>query len=184
MPWRTGLGIIVFRLKEIQSSTLTGTRYSDPWNPSSARLLHSGPPVHIEEKVGNTWFEVSLILIPASEGQHHRFFVQYHDITDHKRFEEQLRKEGVTQIEQNMEQFQILNDQIRNPLQAIRGFVDLNCVQYKERIFEQINILDSLVDRLDRGWVESEKVRKFLLRNYLRHDVPNPDHEDSDGGHI
>jgi PAS domain S-box-containing protein len=149
-----------------------------------SRLLHSGPPVHIEEKVGNKWFEVSFLLIPASEGQHHRFFVQYHDITDHKRFEEQLKKEGVTQIEHNMEQFQILNDQIRNPLQAIRGFVDLNCVQYKERIFEQINILDSLVDRLDRGWVESEKVRRFLLRNYLRHDVPNPNREDSDGGDI
>lgn len=70
------------------------------------------------------------------------------------------------QIEQNMEQFQILNDQIRNPLQAIMGYINLDCVLYRERIMEQIERVDNLVSCLDHGWVESEKVRKFLLRHY------------------
>jgi len=147
-------------------------------------LLHSGRPVHFEEKNQDEWLEISFILIPGSEGQNPRFFVQYHDITDHKRFEEQLKKEGITQIEQNMEQFQILNDQIRNPLQAIMGYVNLDCFQYRERIMDQIMMIDSLVDRLDRGWVESVKVRRFLLRHYRDNtdDVPDPMSGAKDGG--
>jgi PAS domain S-box-containing protein len=134
-------------------------------------IITSGRPVHFEEKDGNEWFEISLIPIPPAQGQNIRIFVQYHDITDHKKFEGQLKKEGITQIEQNMEQFQILNDQIRNPLQAIMGYVNLDCIKYRKRILEQVGLIDTLVKRLDRGWVESEKVRSFLLRHY-RH---NPD---------
>jgi hypothetical protein len=103
--------------------------------------------------------------------------LQYHDITDHKRFEEQLKKGGITQIEHNMEQFQILNDQIRNPLQAIMGYVNLDCAHYREHITEQISLIDTLVDRLDYGWVESEKVRRFLIRHYRY----NPDNEPKSG---
>ena len=147
-------------------------------------LLHSGRPVRFEEKYRDKWFEISFILIPGSEGQNPRFFVQYHDITEYKRFEEQLKKEGITQIEQNMEQFQILNDQIRNPLQAIMGYVSLDCFQYRERIMDQIRLIDSLVDRLDRGWVESVKVRRFLLRHYRDspEDLPDPMSGEIDGG--
>jgi PAS domain S-box-containing protein len=139
-------------------------------------VFRSGWPVRFEEKDGDEWFEISLLLITGPEGQPPRIFVQYHDITDHKRFEEQLKKEGITQIEQNMVQFQILNDQIRNPLQAIMGFVNLDCVHYRERIISQIVRIDTIVDRLDRGWVESEKVRRFLLRHYRFNPdtVPDP----------
>jgi two-component system, response regulator PdtaR len=147
-------------------------------------LLQSNRPVHFEEKDQDEWFDISYILIPATEGHRHRFLIQYHDITDYKQLEKQLRKEGITRIERNMEQFQILNDQIRNPLQAIRGFVDLNCVQYRERIIEQIMLIDSLVDRLDRGWVESEKVRRFLIRHYLGGDSQNPGYDENEGGQI
>jgi PAS domain S-box-containing protein len=129
-------------------------------------ILRSGQPVRFEEKNQDGCFEISLILIAGAEGQTSQIFVQYHDITDHKRLEEALKKEGRNQIELNMEQFQILNDQIRNPLQAIMGYVNLDCAQYRENIMVQIKLVDTLVDRLDRGWVESEKVRNFLLRHY------------------
>jgi two-component system, response regulator PdtaR len=135
--------------------------------------IESGRPVHFEEKDENEWFEISVIPIPRPEGQNFWIFVQYHDITDHKMFEAQLKKEGITQIEQNMEQFQILNDQIRNPLQAIMGYVNLDCLRYQGRILDQIGLIDTLVKRLDHGWLESEKVRRFLLRHY-RH---RPDDE-------
>lgn len=129
-------------------------------------IICSGLPLRFEEKCGNDWFEISLILIPGSEGQNPRVFVQFHDITAYKKFEEQLKKEGITQIEHNMEQFQILNDQIRNPLQAIMGYVNLDCVHYRDRILDQIGLINNLVARLDRGWVESDKVRRFLLLRY------------------
>ena len=131
-----------------------------------SEVLKSGIPVRFEEKRDHEWFEVSLHLINGPGGLLKRVLVQYHDITDHKMFESQLKKEGITQIEQNMEQFQILNDQIRNPLQAIMGYVSLDCIHYRERILDQIAVIDTLVDRLDHGWVESEKVRRFLLRHY------------------
>ncbi|MDO9326768.1 MAG: response regulator, partial [Methanoregula sp.] len=108
-------------------------------------LLHTGRPVRFEEKTGDEWFEISLLLITGPEGLNQRIFVQFHDISDHKRFEEQLKTEGITRIEQNMEQFQILNDQIRNPLQAIMGYVNLDCVHYRERIMDQIGLLNNIV---------------------------------------
>jgi len=88
------------------------------------------------------------------------------DITDRKHFEDRLRKEGVSQIEQNMEQFQILNDQIRNPLQVIKGYVELDKGEFSDQINEQIQIIDNLVTQLDLGWLESEKVRSYLFRHY------------------
>jgi len=137
-------------------------------------VFRSGLPVRFDEKNGEGWFEISLHLVERLEGSGQRVFVQYHDITDHKRFENQLKKEGMTRIEQNMEQFQILNDQIRNPLQAIMGYVNLDCVRNQERIMEQIKLIDNLVSRLDQGWVESEKVRRFLLRHYRDNPDDNP----------
>jgi two-component system, response regulator PdtaR len=147
-------------------------------------VIHSGRSVRFEEKNGEEWFEVSLILINGNQEVNSRIFVQYHDITDHKKFEMDLKKEGITQIEQNMEQFQILNDQIRNPLQAILGYVNLDCVRYRERIIDQICVIDSLVSRLDHGWIESEKVRHFLLRHYryYRSDESDPDSRTTRGG--
>jgi two-component system, response regulator PdtaR len=128
--------------------------------------LHYSRTLRFEEKAGTDWFEISLNPITGSDPDRPLVLVQYHDITDHKQLEEKLKTEGITQIEHNMEQFQILNDQIRNPLQAITGYVSLDCVKYQERIREQIGMIDNLVARLDHGWVESEKVRKFLLRHY------------------
>jgi hypothetical protein len=71
-----------------------------------------------------------------------------------------------------MEQFQILNDQIRNPLQAIMGYIDIDCTVFTPKIKEQIQLIDTLVARLDKGWMESEKVRSFLLLHY-RHGRDN-----------
>ena len=122
--------------------------------------------VQFEQKDGNRWYEVTLYPIPDPDQSLAKIVVQYHDITDRKDFEDLLKRAGISQIEQNMEQFQTLNDQIRNPLQAIMGYIDLDCAQFNLRIKEQIKTIDTLIDRLDHGWVESEKVRKFLFRHY------------------
>jgi len=147
-------------------------------------LISSGLPIRFEEQNLDKWFEISLIPISRSDEQNSCIFVQYHDITDHKRFEGSLKKEGITQIEKNMEQFQTLNDQIRNPLQAIMGYVNLDGLLYREHILNQVKQIDSLVNRLDRGWVESGKVKQFLLRHYLDNpdDLPNPKSRENCGG--
>jgi glucose-6-phosphate-specific signal transduction histidine kinase len=79
---------------------------------------------------------------------------------------EQLKREAFQQIEHNMEQFAILNDQIRNPLQAI--LLDTTTVDEKTKtlVSEQVQIIEKLLDQLDERYLESENVRKFLRKYY------------------
>jgi glucose-6-phosphate-specific signal transduction histidine kinase len=79
---------------------------------------------------------------------------------------ERLKREAFQQIEHNMVQFTILNDQIRNPLQAI--MLDTATLEETARalISEQVGIIEKILDRLDEGYLESEKVRKFLRKYY------------------
>jgi PAS domain S-box-containing protein len=147
-------------------------------------LSVQGRPVYGEEKCGDRWYEVSMFPMQGAGGRITRIAIQSHDITDRKNFEEQLKNEGVAQIEQNMEQFQILNDQIRNPLQAILGYLYLGDPVYLPKILKQVQEIDDLVARLDKGWVESGKVRSFLLRHYQHGAgiVPEPDLNRTKGG--
>lgn len=94
-----------------------------------------------------------------------------HDYTKEIAIQKALEKEGIVQIEKNMEQFQVLNDQIRNPLtiiSAIASLLDDNSAAKK--IIQQTVIINDLVTKLDKGWIESEKVRSFLLRHYRHGD--------------
>jgi hypothetical protein len=129
-------------------------------------VIEDSRSVQFEQKDGDRWYEITLYPIPDIDRSLTRIAVQYHDITDRKEFEDHLKREGISQIEHNMEQFQILNDQIRNSLQAIMGYIDLDCARFRPHIGEQIKKIDNIIARLDRGWVESEKVRNFLLRHY------------------
>ena len=79
---------------------------------------------------------------------------------------ELLKREAFQQIEHNMEQLLILNDKIRNPLQAIlldTATLDDNT---SALISDQVNIIEKIIDTLDERYLESEKVRKFLREHY------------------
>jgi sensor domain CHASE-containing protein len=79
---------------------------------------------------------------------------------------EAQKREAYEQIEKNIEQFAILGDHIRNPLAVIVGIADLTGGTASEKILEQAKTIDKIIDQLDRGWIESEKVREFLRRYY------------------
>ncbi len=89
------------------------------------------------------------------------------DITE-RRSIERLKGEAFAQIEQNMVQFAILNDHLRNPLQAIVGLAILNIEDEEvvNKILSQADLIDSYVDQLDRGWIESEQIRDWLRKYY------------------
>jgi two-component system, response regulator PdtaR len=125
-----------------------------------------GRSYHVEDEQDGTWFETSVYPVWDPDGRMGRIAIQSHDITWRKRLEDQLKSVGIDQIEHNMEQFQILNDQIRTPLQAIMLFISMGDFKYRPQIEEQVKVIDSLVARLDKGWLESEKVHSFLLRHY------------------
>jgi len=77
---------------------------------------------------------------------------------------EQMKKEAFQQIEQNMAEFATLNDQIRNPLQAIMLDTATLDERTKALVSEQVTIISNILDRLDEKYAESEKVRKFLRK--------------------
>jgi PAS domain S-box-containing protein len=126
----------------------------------------TGRQMYFEEKWNDRWFETMVYPISDKTGTDMRIVIQSHDITQRKQFEEELKNEGLSQIGQNMEQFQILNDQIRNPLQAISGYLELDPVKYRDAINSQVTIINNLVTQLDTGWLESEKVQQFLIRHH------------------
>lgn len=66
------------------------------------------------------------------------------------------------QIEKNMEQCAMINDKIRNPLQAIVGFADLTGGEHADRIIEQASKINEIVPEPDRGWMVSFTVRESL----------------------
>lgn len=87
------------------------------------------------------------------------------DVSERKKMEE-IRQRSFDQIERNIEQFATLGDQVRQPLQVITGLAGLDDSRYSAEIAGQAAVIDALIDRLDRGWIESEKVRRFLRRHY------------------
>ena len=79
---------------------------------------------------------------------------------------DKMKKEAFLQIDKNMEQFAVLNDHIRNPLQVILGIVDLECPGAVEKIMPYVAEIDRTVNMLDNGWIESDKIRKMIAKHY------------------
>lgn len=89
----------------------------------------------------------------------------FSDITEYVSIK-QREKETLMQIEKNLEQLAILNDEIRNPLQVISGFTQMDNCEHTDLILEQIAVIDRLVNLIDQRWLESEKIRDFLRKHY------------------
>jgi hypothetical protein len=88
------------------------------------------------------------------------------DITDTVEMEE-IKKFAYTQIEKNIEQFAILGDHLRNPLTAIIGLCDLlEDRGAAAKILARAREIDDLITRIDRGWIDSEKVRNIIKKYY------------------
>ena len=78
---------------------------------------------------------------------------------------EEEKREAYTQIDRNIEQFAILGDHIRNPLQVIVGLACMEESRSAETIIEQAYAIHSLISRLDSGWIESAAIRDYLRRH-------------------
>ncbi|NQS78731.1 MAG: PAS domain-containing protein [Methanoculleus bourgensis] len=78
---------------------------------------------------------------------------------------EEEKREAYTQIDRNIEQFAILGDHIRNPLQVIVGLACMEESRSAETIVEQAYTIHSLISRLDSGWIESAAIRDYLRRH-------------------
>lgn len=112
------------------------------------------------------WLEFHAFPVLNKIGYSRAIMVIVRDVTLQVEFDMEVRKAGLSRIEENMEKFQILNDQIRNPLQVLTGLVDIEGSPLKSRYLEQIHIINQVIRDFDESWVRSEKVRKFLLTHY------------------
>lgn len=118
-------------------------------------LRSNGSPFHIQ---------ISGSVVQNDAGQPLCIMLIVMDITE-RILTEQMKREAYTQLGKNIEQFAILGDHIRNPLQVIVGYAEMIDDPFAEKILEQSRRIDDLVTRLDRGWVESANVRQFLRRH-------------------
>ena len=104
--------------------------------------------------------------IPVMEdGEVVRVVTIMRDITRQRHIEKEKRM-AYEQIEKNIEQFAILGDHIRNPMQVILGIADLEGGAIFDRIMQQTQEIDRTITQLDKGWIESEKIREFVRKYY------------------
>ncbi len=132
------------------------SQYLEKW---SARMIISLPDKEI-------WVYSTLLPLSSESSSSGQLLWVAKDITEWIQLQEEMQKEGITQLERNMEQFQILNDQIRNPLTIISASASMDEGPSCAIILDAVKSIDNLVTQLDQGWVESNKVRSFLLRHY------------------
>jgi PAS domain S-box-containing protein len=90
----------------------------------------------------------------------------FRDITQRKAIMDELSR-AVTQINTNILQMATIGDEIRNPLAIILSVCeecqDSGC---RNLVSSAVRQIDEFISRLDKGWVESEKVKGFLMKHY------------------
>ncbi len=95
------------------------------------------------------------------------YLIQLMDVTGRVMMET-IKRDAYRQIERNMEQFAVLGDHIRHPLQVIMARGDLlDDEAAAASIRRQVERINTIVRQLDEGWVESRAIREFLQRNEL-----------------
>jgi PAS domain S-box-containing protein len=138
-----------------RTSPLTGQLLSDGYVQFESSYLTKGKgivPVEINARVFNYFGQKAVLSIA-------RDITERHDI-------ERLKMEAFQQIESNMQQFALLNDHIRNPLQGIIGISDLMQNKYSDQIIKLARVINDIVHKLDQGYIESEKIYDFLRKYY------------------
>ncbi|HWQ64611.1 MAG TPA: HAMP domain-containing protein [Methanospirillum sp.] len=96
----------------------------------------------------------------------HQVLIIDRDITDRKEQDIKI-KDAISQINTNMETLSTLNDQIRNPLTIISTLTDDVEKTIADKINQQVDAIDHIIDLLDQRLIRSEKIRNFLLKHYL-----------------
>ncbi|RXE56862.1 hypothetical protein ABH15_01525 [Methanoculleus taiwanensis] len=111
---------------------------------------------------------LDLLITPISPvergGAPESYMLQVQDITEQVRMEA-LKQEAYERINKNIEQFAILGDHVRQPLQVILGLAELIDDDRTGKIIDEVRRINGIIKQLDQGWVESRKVREFLQRN-------------------
>jgi PAS domain S-box-containing protein len=141
------------------------------WERGRKKIAAGEPVEGLEIKVFRKDGSVAFLELNKSPIIRNRTVVGVHavgrDITERKQHE-LLRQQAFGQIERNIEQFAVLGDHIRQPLQVILGMTELlGEGEVTAKIKEQVERIDGYIQELDQGWIESRQVREFLRKYEL-----------------
>lgn len=152
----TGRNLEAFFADPTVGETITGHLLDDhAIMQETIGLRNNGSPFHIQ---------VSGSVVQNDAGQPLCIMLIVMDITG-RILTDQMKRETYAQLGKNIEQFAILGDRIRNPLQVIVGYAEMIDDPLAEKILEQSRRIDEIITELDRGWVESANVRQFLRKH-------------------
>ncbi|WP_158413819.1 PAS domain-containing protein [Geoglobus acetivorans] len=78
---------------------------------------------------------------------------------------EEIRMKAYEKIEDIVYRSAILTDEIKNALTVISGIAELKISGVESaKILEQVDRIKKILDEIDNGWIESEKLKKFLKK--------------------
>lgn len=127
--------------------------------------IATGPDELVLKRPDGTAISVEIMTYPISiEGQQLILGIA-RDVAERKELD-LVRREAFRQIDRNLEQLAILNDEIRNPLQVIVALAGMDGGDLAGKVLTQAYEIDGIITELDRGWLESEKVREYLRKHY------------------
>ncbi|SCL75980.1 sensory histidine kinase AtoS [Methanoculleus chikugoensis] len=128
------------------------------------RVIRTGRPLTSERSIrsGDRAMVLREMRIPIFDhGEVARVVTVARDVTAQREVED-LKSKAYAQIERNMEQFALLADHIRNPLQAIMGRAELlDDIETREKIRLQVQRINGIIDQLDERWGESRRLSTF-----------------------
>lgn len=128
------------------------------------RVIRTGRPLTSERsfRFGDRTVTLREMRLPIIEqGEVARIITVARDISAQREVED-LKSKAYAQVERNMEQFALLADHIRNPLQAIMGRAELiDDAEATEKIRQQVQRINTIIDQLDERWAESRKLSMF-----------------------
>ncbi|MCE5337518.1 MAG: PAS domain S-box protein [Methanomicrobiaceae archaeon] len=141
------------------------------WEKGRKKIAAGEPVEGLEIEFRRKDGSAAFLELNESPIVHERTVVGVHvvgrDITERKQ-NEFLRQQAFEQIERNIEQFAVLGDHIRQPLQVILGMADLlDDGVSVEKIRGQVERINGYIRELDQGWIESRQVREFLRKHEL-----------------
>ncbi|NMB78505.1 MAG: PAS domain S-box protein [Methanomicrobiales archaeon] len=123
------------------------------------------------KKDGSTcWVLISVTPVMDPGGAFEGSFAMLTDITRRHTFEK-VRQEAVEQVEKNIEQLAILGEHLRDPLTAILAKTPDMPPETADLVTSQVREINDILAQIDKGWIESEKVRSYL-RKYHEFTLP------------
>ncbi|MFA5559019.1 MAG: PAS domain S-box protein, partial [Methanofastidiosum sp.] len=145
-------------LRIMKSNFLSSELYTSLWDTISSGYTWKGE-FHNKKKDGTCYWEYATIFPVRNEkGEITNYIKVSEDIS--------MKKRAKKQLDENLEYFAHLVDQIRNPLAILSGLaqIEIQNENTRVRILRQVARIEELIKKLDQGWMDTEDTRIFLKK--------------------